>query len=147
MVDIDNTVAVNTRRKQPVLSRRALIIILIVIAQIGLIFSVFGVGYKIGQDVGRKDATLAAGISGFNSLLGSVSNPFRSTTGKVTEISNDSITVETSGETRTAKITDKTKITRRSEQKQVSDIEVGVRVSVFFGESSDQEASRIIINE
>lgn len=137
------------RRRRPLLSRRALLIILICISQLALLFAVFGVGYKIGQDVGRKDATVQAGLSGFNSLLGNISNPFRSATGKVSEVSAGSITIKTnSGETKTMKITSNTKITRRSEPISVADIKKDVRASIFLDESvSELTASRIIVNE
>lgn len=137
------------KRRVPILSKRALIIILIVIAELALLFSVFGVGYKIGQDVGKKDATVESGLNSFNSLLGNISNPFRSTTGKVSAISADSISIEKSnGETKTVKITSDTKVSRRSEPVSVSDVKTGTRASVFLDESaSEPTATRIIVNE
>jgi cytoskeletal protein RodZ len=137
------------KSNKPLLGKRTLLIILIIIAELALLFAVFGVGYKIGQDVGKKDATVQAGLSGFNSLLGNVSNPFRSTTGKVASVSADSITVETSnGEKKIVKITSDTKVSRRSEPVSVTDIKTGVRASVFLDESaSEPTATRIIINE
>jgi hypothetical protein len=146
--EVHNNTSQQTKGK-PLLGKRSLIIILIIIAQFALVFSVFGVGYKIGQDVGRKDAAVEAGLSGFNSLLSNISNPFRSTTGSVSSISASNITVKTSaGEEKTARINDKTRITRRSDAKSVSDIKKDMRVTVFYDDAtSEATASRIIINE
>lgn len=135
--------------KKSLFGKRFFVIFIVIIAQIGLIFGVFSTGYVVGKDVGKKDAAVAAGFNGINSLLGNISNPFRSTTGKTDSISADSITVEpTSGEKKTAKITKNTKITRRSEATTVDNIKKGMRVSVFFDETaSEPTATRIVINQ
>lgn len=137
------------KKRRPLFGRRAITFMILIIAEVALVVAVFGVGYKIGQDVGRKDAAVAAGLNGINSLLGNISNPFRSATGKTEAITKDSITIETtSGEKKTAKITANTKITRRSEVKAAEEIKKGMRVSVFFDESaSEPTATRIVINE
>ncbi len=137
------------KQRRPLLGKRALLIMLIVIAELALLFSVFGVGYKIGQDIGRKDAAVAQGLSGFNSLLGNISNPFRSTTGKVSAISESSVTIDpTNGESKTVKITKDTQISRRSEPVSVTAIKNGTRATIFLDESaSEPTATRIIINE
>lgn len=130
-------------------SKKKLAIVAIIMANIALMVAIFILGYNIGQDVGKRQATVDESIGAISSLIGNVANPAKSTSGKVISVSGSEITVETTtGEQRTAKITDETKITNKAKLINASDIKVDQRASIFF-DSSQKEgefASRIIVN-
>lgn len=131
------------------ISKKKLLIIGVVLAEIALLIAVFLLGYNFGKDVGKKEATVDQSLGAINNLFGSVANPAQSFSGKVVEVNGSQITVETtSGDKKTAKITDETKITNKAKRINVSDIKSGQRASVFFSNSQkDGEfASRIIVN-
>lgn len=125
------------------------IILAVVLAQIGLIAGIFNLGYTIGKDVGAKQVTVDQSLVGINSLLGSVSNPYRSVTGTVSEISSSNIVVVTQrGEKKSVKLTDTTQITNKAKSATVSDIKKGNTVSVFLEDSSadNPTATRVVIS-
>lgn len=132
-----------------VISKKKLVYIAVVFATIALLIAVFLLGYNIGQDVGKKQATVDQSIGAISGLLGTVANPSQSTSGKVVGINGSEITVETNaGEQETIRITEKTKITNKSKIISVNDIEINQRASVFFGSTQDdgEFAARIIVN-
>ena len=110
---------------------------------------IFNLGYTIGKDVGAKQVTVDQSLVGINSLLGSVSNPYRSVTGTVSEISSSNIVVVTQrGEKKSVKLTDTTQITNKAKSATVSDIKKGNTVSVFLEDSSadNPTATRVVIS-
>ncbi len=125
------------------------IILAVVIAQIGLITGIFSFGYTVGKDVGAKQVTVDQSLVGINSLLGSVSNPYRSVTGTVSDVSNGKVVVVTQrGETKSVKLTETTEVTNKAKAATVSDIKKGNTVSVFLEDSSadNPTATRVVIS-
>ncbi len=137
-------------KKSSILKYKKLWIILaVVLAQIGLIAGIFSLGYTVGKDVGAKQVTVDQSLVGINSLLGSVSNPYRSVTGTVSEVSSSSIVVVTQrGEKKSVKLTDTTQVTNKAKAATISDIKKGNTVSVFLADSSadNPTATRVVIS-
>lgn len=125
------------------------IILAVVIAQIGLITGIFSFGYTVGKDVGAKQVTVDQSLVGINSLLGSVSNPYRSVTGTVSDVSNGKVVVVTQrGETKSVKLTETTEVTNKAKAATVNEIKKGNTVSVFLEDSSadNPTATRVVIS-
>lgn len=99
-------------------------------------------GYSNGKEAGEKTRSGA-------SMLSDIANPFPTISGKVSEISNDKIVVSSSrGTKETVKVTNRTKVTKKKDTLQVSDIKKDQKVTVFTqGDGNDRTASRIIILE
>lgn len=132
-----------------VISKKKLLVVAVILAEFALLLAMFLLGYNIGQDVGKKQATVDQSLGAINNLFGSVANPSKSISGKVLDVKGDQITLETtSGEKKTTKITDETKITNKAKRMNASDIKNGQRASIFFANSQEngEYASRIIVN-
>ncbi len=116
-------------------------------AIITILGGIYLLGYKNGHAEGEKQGR-ARGAAVANPLA-NLQNPFNSTTGKVTEIKDDSITVDTNkGEKKTIKLDDKTKVTRKTETVDRSEIKNGQKVTIFArGEGDDTTATRIVLRD
>jgi len=138
-----------TKNSSTLKYKKLWVILAVVLAQIGLIAGIFSLGYTIGKDVGAKQVAVEQSLVGINSLLGSVSNPYRSVTGTVSEVSSSSIVVVTQrGEKKSVKLTDTTQVTNKAKAATVSDIKKGNTVSVFLEDSSadNPTATRVVIS-
>lgn len=113
---------------------------------VALIAGLVGAGYNRGYQAGKK-----AGVTTKNpyDFLNSENNPFRSFSGTVSDVTKDSVTVDTNqGKKETIKITDKTKVTQKTETRAVSDITKGKKITVFAqGSGGDRAATRIVIRD
>ncbi len=127
--------------------KRWLTIGLIILLGIGVLVGTYcfayNRGYNNGEVAGKKILSKA------NNLLGGTGNPFQSVTGVVDKVSGDSLSVKTTnGETKTVKLNDKTKITKKTTTLNKDALKSGTRVTVFTqGEGDAVTATRIVVRD
>lgn len=120
------------------------LIVLAVILLVVLIVKVsYNKGYKAGEKDGRKQ------VASTSSLLNNIKSPFQSISGKIAEIKDGKITIDTTkGEKKTVVINDKTKITKKRTTLKESDLKQKQSITVFTqGSGDDQKATRIVVRD
>lgn len=125
--------------------RKIWLIVLLIFAIITILGGTYLLGYKKGESIGEKRGKAKSVANPF----GALQNPFNSSTGKVAEIKEDAIVIDTNrGEKKTIKLDDKTKITRKTEILTKSDLKNDQKVTVFArGEGDDLTATRIVLRD
>ena len=113
---------------------------------VALLFGLHKVSYNSGYDAGLEEGKKSASLS---NSFGNLQNPFQLVSGTVADINNDHITVDTSrGQKQSVKLTDETRITKKTENLSRDSIKKGTKVSVFTkGEQDDLTATRIVIRD
>lgn len=121
-------------------------ILLIILLTLSLFGGVYGVGYNKGYKTGEK-AGKKSGQTTASNLFSNLQNPFQTVTGKVVKLDDNKLAVTTTkGETKTVTITDKTKITKKTETLSTADLKKDVSVTIFTqGEDNNLQATRIVV--
>jgi flagellar basal body-associated protein FliL len=102
--------------------KKLILIIIIILLGLGILGGVYELGYNKGfakgEEKGKKDIQSSNFAEYFTS-----NNPFKSVSGTVRSVSQDTLEVNSSkGEIVKIKITDKTKVTKKTDTLKVSDI-------------------------
>lgn len=100
-------------------------------------------GYKKGEEAGKKASVSTKPTD----LLKGLDNPFKTLTGTVEKFEGDTLTMTTSkGETKTVKVNDKVKITKKTETLNTSALKKDTKVTVFTnGDEKNLVATRIVV--
>lgn len=110
---------------------------------------IYKLGYNKGHDAGYKTGKEAGEKSVKNSsdIFKSIQSPFNTLTGVVENIDGDNLTIDTSkGERQTVKLTDKTKITKKTDTLKRDALNKGTKVTIFTqGKDKDLSATRIVV--
>lgn len=126
-------------------------VILGVLLAIGLLIGIYCLGYNKGHSKGYKEGETAAKKSNASKsptdLFNNIQNPFNTTVGVIEKLEGDTLTITTSkGETKTVKVTDKTKITRKKETLNKDALTKGTRVTIMASsKDKDAAATRIVV--
>lgn len=136
----------------PHFSNRQLTVIIAVLATIlvlGLFLGTYKLGYNHGYNHGYKAGEEKGKQANRLDPLGlfrNGQNPLSVETGKLEEVKDDSIVLDTSrGERKEIKLTDKTKITKKTDTLSKSDLKAGMKVSVFLSGGDEPTATRIVL--
>lgn len=99
-------------------------------------------GYKAGEQAGKKSSTSSA-----KDLFNNIQNPFKTIVGTIEKVEGDKVTLSTSnGETKVIKLTDATKITKKTETLKRDSLTKGTKITVMTqGEGNDVSATRIVV--
>lgn len=129
--------------KQKKLMLVIITILLLAVAFVCVYKYSYNKGYKEGEKAGKKSATTTNPRDIFNSMQ----NPFKTLTGQVEKVDGETITLTTSnGETKTIKITEKTKITKKKETLNKDALKKGTKITVFTQNENDNlSATRIVV--
>ncbi len=127
---------------------KLLIAILATIAVCGLLLGIYKLGYNQGYKAGEEKGKQTNRLDPLG-LFRNGQNPLSVETGKVEEVKDDSIVLDTSrGERKEIKLTDKTKITKKTDTLSKSDLKAGLKVSIFTDGNKDQPAAtRIVLRD
>jgi Cu/Ag efflux protein CusF len=141
-----------SKSKKPKLTakkKRILLILVAILLGVGLLAGTYKLGYNNGFSKGEEKGKKSAAKSNLGDFFNSSANPFRSVTGEVKSVTNDTLEVNSSrGEVETVKINDKTKITKKTTTLKVSDIKPDQKVTVFVqGQDGDLTATRIVVRD
>lgn len=132
----------------PHFSNRQLTVIIAVLATIlvlGLFLGTYKLGYNHGYKAGEEKGKQANRLDPLG-LFRNGQNPLSVETGKLEEVKDDSIVLDTSrGERKEIKLTDKTKITKKTDTLSKSDLKAGMKVSVFLSGGDEPTATRIVL--
>lgn len=102
----------------------------------------YGYGYTNGHKRG-KTAGERKSANPFNKFA----SPFKVQTGKITKIDGNKLTLHSSqGQVVEIKLTDKTKVTRKTDQLKTSDLAKDKKVTIFMSSTGD-EATRIVLRD
>ncbi len=132
----------------PHFSNRQLTVIIAVLATIlvlGLFLGTYKLGYNKGYRAGEEKGKQANRLDPLG-LFRNGQNPLSVETGKLEEVKDDSIVLDTSrGERKEVKLTDKTRITKKTDTLNKSDLKAGMKVSVFLSGGDEPTATRIVL--
>ena len=129
--------------------KKLLIILLTILIGIGLFAGAYKLGYDKGYTKGEEHGKTTTRSSGLNDFFQNPANPFRSVSGEIKSITADKIEVNSSqGEVKIIKITDKTKISKKTQTLKVADVKPEQKVTIFTqGEGDDLTATRIVVRD
>ena len=139
-----------TKRRSVTSKQKKLILILVtILLGVGLIAGAYKLGYDKGFTKGEEQGKKSSRSTGLSELFSNPTNPFRSVSGEVKTVTTDKIEVNTSrGEVKSIKITEKTKITKKTTTLKVSDIKPDQKVTIFTqGQENDLTATRIVLRD
>lgn len=108
-----------------------------------VVVGLFGFVYKKGYDAGQKSAK----SGNIQDLLKNNPNPFKVVSGTITKVDGDTLIVKTIKDgDKKVKLTDETKVTKKTEKLNKDALQPGVKVSVFTsGQGENLSATRVVI--
>lgn len=122
-----------------------IIAVLVTILVLGLFLGTYKLGYNKGYRAGEEKGKQANRLDPLG-LFRNGQNPLSVETGKLEEVKDDSIVLDTSrGERKEVKLTDKTRITKKTDTLNKSDLKAGMKVSVFLSGGDEPTATRIVL--
>ncbi|QQS26939.1 hypothetical protein IPM44_04490 [bacterium] len=130
------------RRKQKNLKK--IIVVVIAVVLVGAVIGgVYYAGFKNGEKQGQANAKKEMAANPFANL--GDANRFlpKYKTGEIVSISKDSIVVKTTDKDEKFTVSDKTKVTRKTETLSLSNLKKGDKVTVFT--ANDGVATRIVL--
>jgi hypothetical protein len=141
-----------SKSKKPKLTakqKKLLVVLVAILLGIGLLAGAYKLGYDKGFTKGEEQGKKTTRSSSLNDFFNNTSNPFRSVSGEVKSITADKIEVNSNkGEVQTIKITDKTKITKKTTTLKVADVKPDQKVTIFTqGKDNDLTATRIVVRD
>lgn len=140
----DKTVNFNLSPKK----KKAFKIALIIFATALVIVVIYMIGYKVGFKKGEEKAKkdLRPNVS---ELFNNIPNVFNSVQGKVTEISDKQITVQTDKDgKKTIELNDKVKVNKKEQQLSIGDVKKDQKVIVYSTKKDNKvTATRIVIRD